>query len=270
MPRRRLTTLRCLTLAIVVSLAAMRAGASEPVGLVIDTVGQWSCTDDSKQTKPLVCGDRVPGGATVRPVPPLKPNVSITIVRYDGKAEIVRSRKTFQPRPSSTISSRLWNAIVGAERTSWASAIARGELLDDGVAKLDGEHVDLSSIFSQRDDGKYLVRLRRMVSGKAGEPVVDNQEFVWKHESPQPLAASKISAGLYDLEILTGKDQKSAGAAAWVLVLPPDRFASAAHDYREVVAATDAWPADVSPLGIIGYRRAYLESLVPSDAGRGQ
>ena len=260
----------CLVVFAIGSGYLARRHAAEPVGLVIDTDGKWTCTDESKKAKPLVAGDRVPGGAAIRPADPTNRNASITIVNYEGKAEIFRSSKTFAPRPASTVGSRLWNAIVGTERTSWASAIARGERLDDGIAKLDDGQVDLSSIFCDWEDGTYVVRLRPLLHGKAQEAVDTDQEFAWKHETPEPLRTTKIKAGLYELEIADGDDQQTTGPSAWVLIVPRDRFDRVAQDYREVVEATDAWPAEVKPLSIIGYRRAFLESLVPSDAGRGQ
>jgi hypothetical protein len=247
-------------LAVGVTLAGSLASATEEsVGFVLEKHGDWIV--DATPPRTLAEGDRIPAGAKVRPKEDSqgKKKHSLTICLYTGTAKVYTGPATLPARYDPSVASRLWRAIAGRHSGGYVRALSRGTEISDGVVRLENHQIDLSPVFHPDVESEYHLRFTSVARAPATKPVT--VRFQWSLKRPAPVKVEGLRSGLYECMVVAQDGQPQGDATNWVLVSEPRSYEQAAATYREAVALSEAWDADVSPYAIFSFRRSCLKML---------
>jgi hypothetical protein len=236
----------------------LRAAEDEPIGFVMDIGGVWKV--DGEATK-LSGGAKLPGGAVLVPLPSGSKSF-ITICYYSGDAETYTARATLRKQVESGWTSRLWSVVQGHFRGGIVHAVSRGDGVDDGVARLDGEQLQLAHLLKHLPAGRHLLRFSSIKGGQTDsteQPITLTID--WNPAGPAEIAACGLSPGLYQVQLLDKRSKRPTGAQATVLVARGEAFATASDAFAEAVAATSKWDESTRSKVAAPFLSAYLEAL---------
>jgi hypothetical protein len=233
------------------------AGGPEDVGFVLEMRGQWMV--EGKSPRAIAEGDRLAGGARVRPEEPdskAKKKAStpaLTVSFYDGTAQVYAKAVTLPLRPPKSRPKPIWEEISGQRMGGYVQMRARS-FGDDTVAKLDGATLDLAPVFHGRpttDD--YRLQFDRLVPDRDGAPIV-----LQVAKGSTTCRTQGLRPGLYEVTVFAGENREA--GRTWVLLTPPPGYDRASRTYAEAVTISNSksWAPDVSPLAVKRFRRACL------------
>jgi hypothetical protein len=237
---------------------APAASDDEPIGFVMDVGGVWTVAG---QKSKLAGGEKLPGGAVLVPAQP-GPKTFITVCLYSGAAETYKERATLPKQVESGWTSRLWSVVQGHFRGGIVHAVSRGDGIDDGVARIDGEQLHLEPLLKHLPDGTHLLRFTLLSADKsapAAEPL--SFTFDWHADQPQALAAQGLKPGLYQVQLLNKRSRQPTGAQATVLVASGTAFDEAQAAFEQAVAVTRKWDEATRAKAAASFLAAYLEAL---------
>jgi hypothetical protein len=246
----------CLALAVTLGLAE-----DDSVGFVLEKHGEWLLEGPSPRL--ISEGDRIPGGAKLRPKEGRRgeDKSTITICLYTGQAKVYTGAATLPARYDPSLVNRLWRAIAGRYSGGYVHALSRGRGISDGVVRRENQRIDLSPVFHAEAAGEFRVRFTPVPgnAAKATGPVT--LRFVRSPEQLAPAGSGELRPGLYECTIVDHKGQPKGDSTAWVLVAGAADFGRATAKYREAVDLSEKWDDNVSPYAVVSFRRACLKSM---------
>ncbi len=251
-----------------VSSPLVQAADEDAIGFVMDISGTWRL--EGKKTK-LAGGDKLPGGATVVPEQP-GPKTSIVVCFYTGEASTYRTRTMLPARAEASWSDRIWSVIQGHYRGGIVHAVSRGDGIDDGVAQLDGQQLQLAPLLKNLPAGNHLFKFTPL----ADDPSIADQESAppasttlslrWTPGDSQPLVAGQLRTGLYEVQLLNARSKQPTGAKATVLVATGAKFTTASEQFAKAVALTRTWDEATRAKASVSFLAAYLKALSEPEA----
>jgi hypothetical protein len=267
---------------LVVGFAALPAAAdNNQDGLVLGIVGKWHDAAQknadihfgSKLTDQSLVTCETGGSLTVWfkearkpvPIPCETPGDAIPIKNVRAKATqgVVAS--------ISDAGSKLWQLVtpfINLEPRSYIAAVSRGfgnAELEESVAIVRGGQVDVKSALAGAPAGKYAIAFLPTTEDIADAlPVAVD----WQ---PGRTAMVKLSGhapgdapGL--LKIAIAAPDGTLSAEAWILLLPPDRYAAAGARFEAARAAVAPWPGGTRSQASRAVLRACLQALSQNGA----
>jgi hypothetical protein len=265
----------------VLLLSAVTAQAQDKFGYVLDIRGTWKLNSSATLFK----GGSVPVGGTISTISITDPGTYIVVA--DRAGNIVQQRHCGNAGECSapiklpaaagggpSLASRIIGAamaLVSNEPSKYASLVSRGAELQEGVVKLEGNQVDLSSVFKNMNGDHYLLRIEpvrgaaTISRGRTPKPL----EFTWDPRKPTPLIVNQLTPGLYKVRLLDadpGGEHEPTGNDAWVCLTGPNQYARAATSFDEATRVTKQWGADVKQNTVREFLRASLEVINAQDA----
>lgn len=241
------------------------AADDDAIGFVMDISGTWRL--EGKKTK-LAGGDKLPGGATVVPEQP-GPKTSIVVCFYTGEASTYRTRTTLPARAEASWSDRIWSVIQGHYRGGIVHAVSRGDGIDDGVAQLDGQQLQLAPLLKNLPAGNHLFKFTPLADGPSiadKEPASTTLSLRWTPGDSRPLAAGQLREGLYEVQLLNARSKQPTGAKATVLVATGAKFTTASEQFAKAVALTRTWDEATRAKASVSFLAAYLKALSEPEA----
>lgn len=216
------------------------------VGFVSYVVGEWKCPEFGDSI--LTGGEELPAGGRLL-LPNTGSDAEIRIYFRDGHEEPFRSEHLLPRESGSIMPIRLWNAMREqfSGNVRHESLISREMLskaaLVDGLARLDGEKLELSDVFTKMPGGPYQLLIWSVspgdqppyLPGDSPKPAV-TVEFTWTPEKPQPAPADQLRPGLYRMEIGDCEDDSLRGGQCHLLVADGPKFASLQRLYSSAVS----------------------------------
>jgi len=260
---------------------AGRVAAQQRFGYVLDVRGNWVMNNSVTLSK----GSAVNVGASISTASPSDASSYIVIADRNGAVfvrktcanagecaapiQIPKSAGAEQGVVSRIIGAAM--ALVSSEPSKYASFISRGSSeLREGVAKLDGEQLDLSSVFKNMGGEHYLVRFEviRKGTGTASELKPPRPyDYAWDPDKPQPLSAKGLAPGLYRISLLEVSllEPESGGEPtaneAWVFVAGPRDYPRAASEFDAAAKVAKQWDSSVKQSAVREFLRAALEVI---------
>lgn len=247
----------CLLLS---ALAAVPAAANdEPIGFVMDIGGVWNIAG---QKAKLTGGDKLPSGATLVPAQP-GPKTFITVCLYSGAAETYKAQATLPKQVESGWTTRLWSVVQGHFRGGIVHAVSRGDGIDDGVARLDGDRLQLANLLKHLPSGAHLLRFTPVSADKsatdAAAPITLSID--WNPDEPAAFDAKGLAPGLYQVHLLNKRMRRPTGAHAIVLLATGTAFDEASSAFEQAVKVTRQWDEPTRAKAAAPFLTAYLEAL---------
>lgn len=238
---------------------APAAAEEEPIGFVMDIGGVWNIA--GQKTK-LSGGEKLPGGATLVPAQ-AGPKTFITVCLYSGAAETYKAQATLPKQVESGWTTRLWSVVQGHFGGGIVHAVSRGDGIDDGVARLDGEQLQLAALLKHLPNGSHLLRFTAVSADKAAAETAQPLTFVlnWKAEQPTALEAKCLTPGLYQVHLLNKRTRQPTGAHATVLVAAGEKFDETNRAFEQAVAVTRKWDDATRTKAAAAFLAAYLQAL---------
>ncbi len=276
----RKNNLKLLFILLCLLLSVVRANAQDKFGYVLDVRGDWMLNSSAKLSK----GSAVTVGGVVTTPAPTDGGSYIVIADRTGNIFDRRNcgnsgecSKPIKIPASSGAEQSLTSRIIGAamalvsnDPAKYASLVSRGTDLQEAVVKLEGDRIDLSSVFKNMQGDRYLLRFERMSKrvnisrGRSPQPL----EFSWDPKKPQPLVAKELVPGLYKVSLLeVSLLESDAGAhdptgnEAWVLVAGPDQYPKASSTFDAATKVTKQWGANVRQNTAREFLRASLDFI---------
>ncbi len=257
----RKNNLKLLFILLCLLLSVVRANAQDKFGYVLDVRGDWMLNSSAKLSK----GSAVTVGGVVTTPAPADGGSYIVIADRTGNIFDRRNcgnsgecSKPIKIPASSGTEQSLTSRIIGAamalvsnDPAKYASLVSRGTDLQEAVVKLEGDRIDLSSVFKNMQGDRYLLRFERMSKrvnisrGRSPQPL----EFSWDPKKPQSLLES--DAGAHD----------PTGNEAWVLVAGPDQYPKASSTFDAATKVTKQWGANVRQNTAREFLRASLDFI---------
>jgi hypothetical protein len=239
--------------------AAPAAADDEPSGFVMDIGGVWNIAG---QKSKLAGGDKLPGGVTLVPAQP-GPKTFITVCLYSGAAETYKARATLPKQVESGWTSRLWSIVQGRFRGGIVHAVSRGDGIADGVARLDGDQLQLASLLKHLPSGTHQLRFNPLSAEKAAAEAAApiTLSFDWNPAQPESLDAKGLAPGLYQVHLLNKRTRQPTGAHATVLVATGTAFDEASSAFEQAVKVTRKWDETTRTKAASPFLTAYLEAL---------
>lgn len=269
---------RALGLAFVLLACSLSLHAQQSFGYVLDVKGEWVLNGAAKLSK----GSSLSVGGVITAANPTDSNSYIVIANRSGS--IVEKRTCSHAGECSnpirlpaavvvqqSLASRLIGAamaLVSNEPAKYSSFISRGADLQEAVIKKRDQNLDLSQVFKNMRDDRYLVRFERISkNARASSRPPKPLPFDWDKKKPAPLAAAELSPGLYRVSILEvsllepdGGNEPS-GNEAWVLITTPNLYAKAAPSFDTALNLTKQWGTSVKQNAVRQFLRASLEFI---------
>jgi hypothetical protein len=259
----------------VVLLCSSAATPAQAVVFVADIEGQW-LLNNSQQIR---SGQHLPSGGVVT-------NQSGKETDYIGianlKGELVPglgrsckvagqcSRPINLPRGRNTGILGLASIIVqGAMGVIYGDPehviIPRGRgifSLPEGVVPLDGEQLDLHSIFRRREADRYYLGFIPKGNGAADKglgPIT----LDWNPRKPSRVVVPGIAPGLYELTLLKAVDERYVRTddSSWILITDKRNYRAANESFQQAKTLTKKWNRRVSPEARHSFLRASLSYL---------
>ena len=258
--------------------------AQDKFGYVLDIRGTWTLSTGAKLDK----GSAVPVGGVISTVSIGDPGTYIVIADRSGnifqRRNCGNAGECNNPLklPASaggeqSLTSRIIGAamaLVSNEPAKYASFISRSSTnlrqgtLQEGVVKLEGDRIDLSSVFKNMKEDRYLMRIEPVTKGGSTGARRKPLEFAWNPKKPQPLAAKDLAAGLYRINLLEVSllepdtdEHEPSGNEAWVLITRADEYTRAASSFEAATKLTKQWGTNVKPNAVREFLRASLDFI---------
>jgi hypothetical protein len=237
------------------------AGAQEEAGFVLDLSGEWVSSAD--QSRLLSPGVRLLAGEKVW----LRNNDGssyITISLYTGEAKKYSDAFELPKRVVPSLGSRVWNAVKGYyNRVVHTRSRGTAGELQDGVVRLKGEKIDVSSAFNKMAEGNYLIRIQQIVKDEINDRISAEASIKWKRGDVIMIPAQGVSPGLYMLSIWEKLNSRltPTGDNAWVLIVHSSKYKTVLTSYNEAVSLTRKWGNTVEPEAVHSFLRAYIQFL---------
>lgn len=253
----------CLVIALqfVTCAAAARAADDEPIGFVMDISGTW--TIEGQKSK-LAGGDKLPAGVTLVPQQP-GPKTFIIVCLYSGEAVTYRERTLVPSKATSSWTDRIWGIVQGHFRGGVVHAVSRGDGVDDGVARIDGQRLKIAALLKHLPPGTHLLRFTPVnrsgdaSTANAATPLVLTVD--WQGETDLELDAKGLKAGLYQVHVLNKRSKQPTGAQATVLVAASEDFDELSQMFSNAVELTRAWDDATRAKAAPAFLAAYLNAL---------
>lgn len=138
---------------------------------------------------------------------------------------------------------------------------ARGGELIDAVVLVRNGAVDLQSVFSSIDRGRYWLRLQPVDSTEVATTTTSFEAaYPWDPSSPVTLTLGTVKSPLQELILFrrTGEMLYPTGQSAWVLICSSSSYMLAASAFKEAVSLTQQWSEKVDASARTTFLRAYL------------
>lgn len=256
---------------LLIASFAPHGATQAPVGYVVEIHGDWYV--DGNTASPLKRWQKLQPSSTVGIKSPT-PDARIAISDLSGK--IIASRnceadncsRPFKIPGSSPQRSLLgvaFDATVGLlfgspDKYSMHRQRTSGSALSDGVVKLEGGQIDLSSILRPR--GRYYLswrsRPRSGEHGKWSDPI----SLRTKRGQPVLIAVTGLEPGLYEINLQRRVwESYETFASAWVLVSAAPGYENDAASFRQAVELTKQWGDKVEPNTSRQFLVAHLDYL---------
>jgi len=269
-------------LVVLFGIASITSLAQKPqkVGYVLEMVGAWNLADTPQS---LSLGQQLAGGALLSNASPADGD-HVVIANLRGEIiKTVRCKSAVckECRDTANCEDRIKPLPVTTDQTAVLSAIfqavmdlfsskpdrysihrARGTnfmLNTDAVLPLEGNNVDVRSIFRDQEKGAYTLQFYSLSESNVSANVWTSADIPlrWDPALPVNVNVTGISPGLYRLSVTHNEDI----SAAWVLLSDPSDYPRLSAEYEKAVSEAGYWGEAVSPQTKRSYLRAYLEYL---------
>ena len=247
-------------------------------GFVRMVTGEWELEIGGRRER-IAPGQALPVGAQVR-LKDARRGSRIEIVRaHDVPFDACRHEKgqplevceatftlpeTPSPLPFTARLLLIASRFFGSREGTYATPMVRGAdpVLEDGIAVLVDNRIELSRVLRRVAAGKY--RLRFTPLSEAG--ATRSEAFAvadWKPDNPAELPApAGLRPGIYLLNVIELQE------SAWVLLAPQSDQQRLETSLAELESVTAQWPLETADKR--GLRRALLEQLSREVVGRSQ
>jgi hypothetical protein len=260
-------------LAFALLITANSASAQE-IGYVLDISGDWTLNNDTALTN----SSPVTANGVIATKSPSDRANYIVIANRSGK---IIARKACRnsgecnnpirlPSPTQpSVAGELFKDIMGwwwrSEPKKYAAAESKGTNLNEAVAKLQNNQLDLSSVFLLMDADDYVLKLEPLFQvdkptrEKSGRPI----SYQWDPKKPKPLVGVELTPGLYRLSLLSNENEvwEETGTDAWVLISNQARYEELQASFKQAVDLTKDWGKRVKPNTARSFLRAELDRL---------
>ncbi len=264
------------SLLAVTFLASLGVAQAQAVAFVSDIEGQWLLNN----SQPVRVGQQLPGGGVVTNQSGREQDyIALANLRGESLPGFARSCKVAGecsrpinlPRVRKAGVLGMMSALVeGAMALMFDDhgnviIIPRGRgvsSLPEGVVALDGEQLDLSSIFRGRDPDHFLLGFIPRGDAPA-EKGLGPIKLEWNPKLPARVAVPGITPGLYELNLMKAVDDRYVRTDdnTWILVIDQRNYRTLNQDFQQASALTEKWDRRVSPEAKHSFLRASLRYL---------
>jgi hypothetical protein len=253
-------------------IAAPSALGVENVGYVFEVRGEWTLNGDSREL--LRTGQELPAGGVIRN----RSGDASDRIAVAGRAGLIIDNRSCGgghcgspirlPRASRhepTLMSVLMDTAMKLLRSDperYRVYIIRGVTLQEAVARLADDRLDLSAVFAKAGAGTYHLRLTPLSEKvEAGREPLPQVVFAWDPARPSPLPARGLHPGLYELTLLKDDGLGPTPVTAWFFALGAGDFKDAAASFAEARRLTLRMGRGVSRQAARSFERAWLDHL---------
>jgi len=252
--------------------------AQTPIGYVLEIEGSWHVNNDFNNT--LTLGGKLPASGVISVRSPSRSD-RIVIANMRGKIIAARhcaiqdcTRNFTLPqraplRSAANVLFRTAMDLIWGAPARYSFHRSRNSPLPDGLAKLEGQALDLSQLLTEQR--QYHIRWREVPPAGAAEGVWSQTMMVEVREgSPAYIHVKDVKPGLYEFSLLRPLEGRlvSDGSSSFVLVLPPTKFAKALASFRQATKTTEGWGDKIKPETAQLFLRAYLDGLAQEETKR--
>jgi hypothetical protein len=258
---------------LMIALLVQNANAQARIGYVFEINGEWVLNGQSRS---LARSDAVPAGGVIRFRRASFGNSYILIAdrtgtiiekKYCDREDCSRPivlRKTDRGYPSAL--GRIFSAVMSFWRSSpevYDAKIPRaGGILEESIVMLKDGKVDLSSVFKNKNTGRYLLRF--VSKGRPRLSGLKQVVFDWDRSKQSLLPVPTLKSGLYEIELLSVQDRErlEPREEVWVLVMPPGKnYEATIAEFTKVRADSAQWNVHELAESRRSFLRAYLGYL---------
>ena len=268
-----LTRTLLLTLMLLASAGAAQAQA---VVFVADVEGQWILNN----SQPIRSGQSLPSGGVVsnqsrreqdyiafanlkgEPVPSLNRSCKV-VSECSRPINLPRARSAGFFGVASALLQGAMAALYGDHDEG--IVVPRGRevsSLPEGVVALDGDQVELVSIFRHRDPDHYylgFIPKGEAAASKGLGPIT----FDWNPAKPVPVVVPGIAPGLYELTLMKAVDDRYVRTddSSWILISNRKNYRAMSAEFQQARTLTGKWNRNVSSAARHSFLRASLSYL---------
>jgi hypothetical protein len=265
-----------LSLFSAIIFASFSAVRGQAVVFVADVEGQWLLNN----SQPIRKGQQLPSGGVVTNQSG-SPQDSISFANLQGAyvpglSKTCRvagecSRPINLPRAKSAgvfgVASALLQGAMAAlyGEHNEGIVIPRGRAvssLPEGVVPLDGEQVDLVSIFRHGDANHYylgFIPKGEESASKGIGPIT----FDWNPNKPMSVVVPGIAPGLYELTLMKAVEDRYVRTddSSWILIADRKSYRAVSVEFQQAMMLTEKWNRNVSSEAKHSFLRASLSYL---------